>query len=124
MPGPAARDISLLHVGQVNALFPASVASPLRPVPLPLGPAYNLSSGFAAAWNVSATLTLDALAPLPANETVVGALVRALGAAYYPSGALFEARPCLRSNAAPQGTSSSINLCGWELARAAKSKTG
>lgn len=92
--GPAARDVSLLRVGQANALFAASQASPLRPVPLPLGPAYNLSSGFAAAWNVSATLTVDAPTPLPANETVVGALVRALGTAYYPSGALFEARPC------------------------------
>ena len=65
-------------------------------MPLPLGPAYNLSSGFAAAWNVTATLTVDAPTPLPANETVVGALVRALGTAYYPTGALFEARPCWR----------------------------
>ncbi|KAK9832049.1 hypothetical protein WJX81_002111 [Elliptochloris bilobata] len=89
-PAPGARDVSLLHVGTVDVLFPGSPASPLQPVPLPLGPAYNTSTGFAAAWNVSATLTLDAPMPLRANESAVGAVVRALGTAFYPSGALFE----------------------------------
>ena len=44
-PPPPANDVSLLHVGAVNALFAATPASPERPVPLPLGPAYNLSTG-------------------------------------------------------------------------------
>ncbi len=95
-PPPSASDVSLLRVGAVSALFAASPASPQRPVPLPLGPAYNLTTGFAAAWNVSATLALDAAMPLPANETAVGALVRALGTAFYPSSVLFEARPAAR----------------------------
>lgn len=91
-PAPAARDVSLLHIGAVSALFTSTSASPLRPVPLPLGPAYNTSAAFAAAWNVSAAWALDDPAGLRANETVVGALVRAFGTAFYPSGALFEAR--------------------------------
>lgn len=91
-PAPAARDVSLLHIGTASALFNSTSASPLRPVPLPLGPAYNTSAAFAAAWNVSAAWALDDPTGLRANETVVGALVRALGTAFYPSGVLFEAR--------------------------------
>ncbi len=91
-PAPAARDVSLLHIGAVSALFNSTSASPLRPVPLPLGPAYNTSAAFAAAWNVSTAWALDDPAGLRANETVVGALVRAFGTAFYPSGTLFEAR--------------------------------
>ncbi len=99
-PPPSASDVSLLRVGAVSALFAASPASPQRPVPLPLGPAYNLTTGFAATWNVSATLALDAAMPLPANETAVGALVRALGTAFYPSSVLFEARSAARRSPA------------------------
>jgi hypothetical protein len=105
-PPPSASDVSLLRVGAVSALFAASPASPQRPVPLPLGPAYNLTTGFAAAWNISATLALDAAMPLPANETAVGALVRALGTAFYPSSVLFEARPAARLP--PAGTLQSL----------------
>ena len=37
-------------------------------------------------------MAVDATLGLPANETAVGALVRALGTAFYPLSTLFEAR--------------------------------
>lgn len=85
---PAEGDNSQLHTAATNALFPGGAS--VLPLPLPLGPAYNISN-FRAFVNVTVSAYADGLASnFAVNVSTLSDLVNLLGQLYYPQGILFE----------------------------------